>query len=63
MITKEKLSHGLGDLVEGYHEIGSIKRTSQSESLAPKEGLSQNEREFQRTFFAMSDMEKVLYND
>jgi hypothetical protein len=31
--------------------------------MALKEGLSQNEREFQRTFFAMSEMVKVLYDD
>jgi hypothetical protein len=28
-----------------------------------QEGLSQNEREFQKTFFAMSEMVKVLYDD
>jgi hypothetical protein len=63
MITREKISHGEGDLIEGDPEIGSIKRTSQSEKMASKEGLSQNEREFQRTFFAMSEMVKVLYDD
>jgi hypothetical protein len=31
MITREKLSHGEGELIEGDKEIGSIKRTSQSE--------------------------------
>jgi hypothetical protein len=63
MITREKLSHGEGELVEGDPEIGSRKRTSQSEKMASKEGLSQNEREFQRTFFSMSEMVKVLYDD
>jgi hypothetical protein len=63
MITKEKLSHGEGDIVEGYPEIRSRKRTSQSEKMASKEGLSQNEREFQRTLFSMSEMVKVLYDD
>jgi hypothetical protein len=63
MITREKLSHGEGELVEGDPEIGSRKRTSQSEKMASEEGLSQNEREFQRTFFAMSEMVKVLYDD
>jgi hypothetical protein len=63
MITREKLSHGEGELVEGDPEIGSRKRTSQSEKMASEEGLSQNEREFQKTFFAMSEMVKVLYDD
>jgi hypothetical protein len=31
--------------------------------MASKEGISQNEREFQRTFFAMLKMVKVLYDD
>jgi hypothetical protein len=62
MITREKLSRGEGELVEGYPEIGSRKRTSQSEKMA-SEGLSQNEREFQRTFFAMLEMVKLLYDD
>jgi hypothetical protein len=40
MITREKISHGEGDLVEGYPDIGSRKRTSQSEKMASEEGLS-----------------------
>jgi hypothetical protein len=63
MITREKLRRGEGELVEGDLEIGSRKRTSQSEKMGSKEGLSQQEREFQRTFFAMSKMVKVLYED
>jgi hypothetical protein len=31
--------------------------------MVSEEGLSQNEGEFQRTFFAMSKMVKVLYDD
>jgi hypothetical protein len=31
--------------------------------MASEEGLSQNEREFQRTFFAMSEMVKLFYDD
>ena len=31
--------------------------------MASEEGVSQNEREFQKTFFAMSEMVKVLYDD
>jgi hypothetical protein len=63
MITREKLRHSEGEPVEGYPEIGSRKRTSQSENMASKDGLSQHERKFQRTFFAMSEMVKVLYDD
>ena len=63
MITREKLSCGEGELVEGDREIGSRKRTFQSERMASKEGLSQNKREFQRDFFAMLEMVKVLYDD
>ena len=58
MINRENL-----DIVEGYPEIESRKRTSQSEKMASEEGFSQHEREFQRTFFAMSEMVKVLYDD
>jgi hypothetical protein len=59
MITREKLSCGEGELVEGDPEIGS-RKTSQRTS---EEGLSQSKREFQKTFFAMSEMVKVLYDD
>jgi hypothetical protein len=62
MITREKLSRGEGELVEGDPEIGSRKRTSQSEKMA-SEGLSQSEREFQKAFLAMSEIVKVLYDD
>jgi hypothetical protein len=63
MITREKLNHGEGKLVEGDPEIGSRKRTSQSEEMASEEGMSQNEIELQKTLFAMSEMVKVLYED
>jgi hypothetical protein len=63
MITMKKLNHGEGELVEENIEIGLRKRTSQSENMASKEGLSHNEIEFQKTFFAMSEMVKVLYDD
>jgi hypothetical protein len=46
MITRERLNHGEGDLVEENPEIGSRKRTSQSEKMASKEGLSHDEKEF-----------------
>jgi hypothetical protein len=63
MITREKLSCGEGELVEENSEIGLRKRTSQSEKMASKEGLSHDEKEFRKTFFAMSEMMKVLYDD
>jgi hypothetical protein len=39
MITREKLHHGEGDIVEENPFIGFRKRTSQSEKMASK-GLS-----------------------
>jgi hypothetical protein len=63
MITRESISHGEGELVEGYPEIGSRKRTPQSENMASEEGVPQHKREFQRTFFAMPEIVKVLYDD
>jgi hypothetical protein len=61
MITREKMNHGEGDLVEENPEIESRIITSQSENMASKEGLSHEEKEFFKTFFTMS--EKVLYYD
>jgi hypothetical protein len=61
MITRENMNRGEGDLVEKNPEIGKRKRTSQSEKMASEEGLSHDEKEFRNTFFAMSDMMKVLY--
>jgi hypothetical protein len=63
MITRENLSHGEGDIIEGDPDIGSRNRTSQSERMTLEEGLSQNEREFQRNLFSMLEMVKVLYDD
>jgi hypothetical protein len=63
MITRERLNHGEGDIVEENHEIGLRKRTSQSENMALEEGLSHEEKEFRKTFFAMLEMMKVLYED
>jgi len=51
------------ELLEGDPEIESRKKTPQSEKMAFEEGLSQQEREFQRTFFSMIEMVKVLYED
>ena len=46
MITREKLNRGEGELVEENPEIGSRKRTSQSEKMALEEGLSHDKIEF-----------------
>jgi hypothetical protein len=63
MLTKEKLLRGEGELVEENLLIGLRNRTSQIERMASEEGLSQDEKEFRKTFFAMSKMMKVLYDD
>jgi hypothetical protein len=63
MITREKMNRGEGDLVEENPEVGSRKRTSQSENMASEEGISHIEIEFQKTYFTMSEMVKVLYDD
>ena len=63
MITREKLNRGEVNLVEGDLEIGSRKRTSQSEEMASEEGMSQNDIELQKTLFSMSEMVKVLNED
>jgi hypothetical protein len=57
------MNQGEGKLVEEDPEIGSRKRTSQSANMALEEGLSHNEIEFQKTFFAMSKLVKVLCDD
>jgi hypothetical protein len=63
MITKEKIHRGEGKLVEENPLIGLRKRTSRSEKMASEARLSQDEKEFRKTFFAMSEMMKVLYED
>jgi hypothetical protein len=62
MINREKMNRGEGKIFKENHETGSIKRTSQSENMASEEGISHNEIEFQKSFFAMSEMVKVLYD-
>jgi hypothetical protein len=47
MITREKLHHGEGNLVEENPLIILRKRTSHSENMTSEEGLSQDEKEFQ----------------
>jgi hypothetical protein len=63
MLTRKKLHCGEGELVEENPLIGLRKRNYQSEKMASKEGLSQDEKEFQNNFFVMSEMMKVLYED
>ena len=63
MLTREKLQRGEGELVADNPLIGLRKRASHSEKMASEEGLSQDEKEFQKTFLAMSEMVKVLYED
>ena len=40
------MNHGEGNIFEENPKIGSRKRTSQSEKMASKEGLSHDEKEF-----------------
>jgi hypothetical protein len=63
MLAKEKLQHGEGEIVAKNPLIGLRKRDSHSEKMASEEGLSQDEKEFQKTFLAMSEMVKALYED
>ena len=63
MLTKERMNHGEGDIVEENLEMGLRKRTSQGEKMASEEGLSHDEKEFRKTFLAMSEMMKVLYEN
>jgi hypothetical protein len=63
MLTREKIHRGEGELVEENTLIGLRKITSPSKKMASKDGLSQDEKEFRKTFFAMSKMMKVLYED
>jgi hypothetical protein len=63
MLTREKLQCGEGELVAENPLIGLRKRASQSEKMASEEGISQDEKEFRKTFHAMSEMVTVLYED
>jgi hypothetical protein len=63
MLAREKIQCDEGDIIEENPLIGLRKRTSQREKMASEEGLSQEEKEFRKTFFAMSEMMKVLYED
>ena len=63
MLTREKLQRGEGELVAENPLIGLRKRASHSEKMASEVGLSQDEKEFRKTFLVMSEMVKVLYED
>jgi hypothetical protein len=63
MLTREKLQRGEGEIVVENRLIGLIKRDSHSEKMALEEGISQDEKEYQKTFHAMSEMVKFLYED
>jgi hypothetical protein len=61
MLTREKLQRGEGKLVAENPLIGLRKRASHNENMASEEGISQDEKEFRKTFHAISEMVKVLY--
>jgi hypothetical protein len=63
MLTREKLQCGEGELVAENPLIGLRKRSSHNEKMELEEGISQNEKEFRKSFLAMSKMVKVLYED
>jgi hypothetical protein len=63
MLTRENIQCGEGELVVENPLIGLRKRASHNENMASEEGLSLDEKEFQKTFLAMSEMVKVLYED
>jgi hypothetical protein len=63
MLTKEKVQRGEGKLVARNPLIGLRKRASHNEKMASEEELSQDEKEFRKTFLAMLEMVKVLYDD
>jgi hypothetical protein len=63
MLTRERLQHGEGEIVEENPLIGLRKRASHTENMASEEGLSQDEKEFQKDLFSKSEMMKVLYED
>jgi hypothetical protein len=49
MLTREKLQRG----ESAGRLIGLRKRSSHSKKMASEEGISQDEKEFQKTFLAM----------
>ena len=63
MITREKLQRGEGELVAENPFIGLRKRASFKEKMASDEGISQEDKDFWKTFHAMSEMVTILYED
>jgi hypothetical protein len=63
MLTRENLQRGEGEIVAENPLIGLRKRASHSEKMALDERISQDEKEFRKTFHAMLEMVKVLYED
>jgi hypothetical protein len=63
MLTREKLQCGEGELFANNPLIVLRRRASHSKKMASKEGISQDEKEFRKTFLAMSEMVKILYED
>jgi hypothetical protein len=62
-VKQGRMNRGEGEFVEENPKIILRKRASQSKNMASEEGLSNEEKEFRKTFFAMSEMMKVLYED
>ena len=62
-VKQEKIQCGEAKLVAENPLIGLRKRASHSKKMASEEGLSQDEKEFWKTFLAMLEMVKVLYKD
>jgi hypothetical protein len=63
MLTRENIQRGEGEFFEENPLIRLRKRASHTEKMASEEGLSQDEKEFRKDFFSMSEMMKVLYED
>jgi hypothetical protein len=61
MLTREKLQRGEGEIFAENPLIGLRRRSSHNKKMASEEGISQDEKEFWKTFHAMSEMVKVLY--
>jgi hypothetical protein len=63
ILTMEKIHHVEGEIFEENPLTSLRKRNSRSENMASEEGVSQDEKEFQKTFFVVSEMMKVFYDD
>ena len=68
MLTRLKLKRGEGELVEPRSQIVSRRALTPQDSLVMAheegpEGMSEDERTFRKSFFEMSKMVKVLYEE